>query len=95
MARDYAIADIDHITWSADALERLDQLAGARDYIDWLMDQAVTECRTNALVPTVDLVGDETRHRLRPQPISWAKIAEILGVSRQTAWQKYRHLEDS
>jgi hypothetical protein len=35
----------------------------------------------------------ECRHG--DNPSSWAEIARMLGVRRQTAWKQYHHLDDS
>lgn len=42
------IADYERINFSADALERLDQLRELRSLIDYYIDEAVEECRDSA-----------------------------------------------
>lgn len=89
------VAAIEELDWSADALDRLAELRGARDIIEWLTERAVVECRTNAQQSHVDDVGGEVRTSTTAEPISWARIAEALGVSRQTAWQRFRYSADA
>jgi hypothetical protein len=82
---------IEELGWSADALDRLSELREAREVIDWMIERAVVECRTNAQHDTIDVVGNETRTGTVATPISWDRIAKALGVSRQTAWQRFRY----
>jgi hypothetical protein len=89
------IATIEELQWSADALDRLSELRAARDLLDWMIERAVEECRTNAEATDLDVVQDVdgttlTRQSQRAEPVSWARIADALGVSRQTAWERYR-----
>jgi hypothetical protein len=86
---------IDELAWSADALDRLGELHQAREMIDWMIERAVIECRTDA----VHINGVETDHlhggnrELRSyEPFSWERIAKQLGVTRKVAWRKYGHL---
>jgi hypothetical protein len=68
---------LDDQRWSADALERLIELRGAREHIDVLIDSAVIDCRTNGQASGgTDDVPD----------------SEALGMTRQRAWQRFRHL---
>lgn len=89
--------DISTLTWSADALDRLAELRKARETIDEMIETAVVECRESAV--HINGVETETLHggnrELRSyEPISWAKIAKQLGVTRQVAFRKYRSLTD-
>lgn len=87
------VAPFDGLHFSADAFERLEQLAGLRDYIDWLIEQAIRECRHNAVERGVDVVGQETRETALPKPLSWARIGGVLGISRHPARKRYKHLD--
>lgn len=91
MSKLEVVAHAEELPLSADALERLDELREARDIIDRMIERAVVECRTNAQQGRPDVVGQETRQATTVQPMSWARIAEALGISRQSAWERYRH----
>jgi hypothetical protein len=84
---------LDTLAWSADALERLDQLREARDQLDIMIEHAVRECRTNARGEIhFEQVLGEGRENHPPKPVPWQRIAEALGVSKQYAWERYRDI---
>lgn len=98
MSKGQIDSELESCHWSADALDRLAELREARDLIDYMIDQAVKECRWNGATgetfhddsqPVTVMQGQEWHG-----PISWQRIADQLGVSRQTAWQRFRHMED-
>jgi hypothetical protein len=93
MSANAMVGTLEELDWSADALERLSELRGAREIIDYMIERAVVECRTNAVQHHVDDVAGETRETATTRPIAWERIADALGVSRQTAWQRFRYVE--
>jgi hypothetical protein len=72
--------------------DAIDTLATLRD-MDWLGDAGATLHLLASLLA-------QAQHRLpravadaRDQEYSWAQIADLLGVTRASAWQRYsRHL---
>jgi hypothetical protein len=95
MARGTQVPRIDElIDWSADAFERLNQLRQARELLDIMIEQAVSDCRRNAYSyrGTFETVNGETREVRPPRPFSWTAIGQQLGVSRQAAQQRFSHL---
>lgn len=83
---------IDTLPWSGDALDRLGEFREARDYLDWMINQAVIECRTKAQAKVgveTDTLHNSNRDLISYAPISWDRIAKQLGVTRQVAWRKY------
>lgn len=71
------LGGLDMLEWSSDALERLEQLRDAREYLDIMIEAAVCECRKGRT----------------GKPIAWGRIAGALRISRQAAWEKYRPLD--
>jgi len=71
------IAAIDELHWSADALDCVEQLAGAREYLGYLIEQAVRECGTNAIEHTLDVVEADIR-TAQIGRTSRARIAQAL-----------------
>lgn len=97
MGANAKIGDIEAIWWSGDPYDRLYELRGARDVIDHMIEQAVIECRTNAVEHGTDLVTDkqghtETRETDIRRPVSWRKIGDALGIAGQSAHQRFAHL---
>lgn len=82
---------LDDWEWSADALERLAQLRVTQRAVEYLIRDTVVECRTNAVVTGFDTVDDETRQTATSRPVSWRKIGEALGMSGQSAHQRFAH----
>lgn len=92
MARTLAI---DALPWSADAFDRLAELREASDLLDHMIEQAVIECRTRAQSTSgveIDTLHGSNRALVSYAPISWDRIAEQLGVTRQAAWRKFASL---
>lgn len=77
--------------WSADAQERLSELAEAKRVLDIMIEEAVAECRRGvASGERVDYVDGEVRHDVKRKPMGWAQIADALGISKQAAWKRFR-----
>jgi DNA-directed RNA polymerase sigma subunit (sigma70/sigma32) len=57
-----------------------------------LADQLTSDAVLHARTHNVDLPRwhIERRHRT-----TWEQVAQALGVSRQAAWERYRHLEET
>jgi hypothetical protein len=86
------IAAVEDAPWSADALERLGQLQAVKDLIDYMIERDVGECRTTARRDEVEGPDGSPADNLH-RPIAWSTIGEKLGISRQTAHERYRHVE--
>jgi hypothetical protein len=96
MSKLEVVARIEELPLSADALDRLEELREARNMLEILIDHAVDECRGNGQARYVDDVAQAdgstvTREAVVTRPVSWQKIADALGMTRQSAWQRFRH----
>jgi hypothetical protein len=93
MAKDLS-ADLDRMDWSADPLDRLAELRIIRERLDFMVEQAVAECRAGGMTPFQDdIEGESSREGQSFAPVSWARIGDALNISRQGARQRYDGIE--
>ncbi|HVE76882.1 MAG TPA: ClpX C4-type zinc finger protein [Actinomycetota bacterium] len=52
-----------------------------------------TQSQANGLAAPLDAYLGELIDRLRGQSVTWARIGEALGVSRQAAWMRFSNEE--
>ncbi|GAA1603096.1 ClpX C4-type zinc finger protein [Kribbella hippodromi] len=45
--------------------------------------------RVNAARGQIDAAVQDRVHRLRSRSITWSRIGETLGITRQSAWERY------
>jgi hypothetical protein len=86
-----ATSPIGQAEWSADPLERLSELRGARQLIDRMLIEAVRECRRSGKSPTIEQVGGETRRGEAAAVVTWSQIGKALGISEQAARNRFQH----
>jgi len=68
-----------------DAIESLGKLRG----LQWVGDAGVTLHLLASLVAEADARLPHAVADARDQDYSWAQIADLLGVTRASAWQRY------
>jgi hypothetical protein len=68
-----------------DAVESLGRLRG----LEWLGDAGVTVHLLASLIVQAEARLPRAVADARDQDYSWAQIADLLGVTRASAWQRY------
>jgi hypothetical protein len=76
---------------TATAGEHLDRIRAAVQ-LAALAEQLTSDAVLHARTHNVDLPRWHIERRDRS---TWEQVAQALGVSRQAAWERYRHLEDA
>lgn len=78
--------DTEHVL--QDAIDTLGTLRG----LPWLGDAGVTLHLLTSLIAQAEHALPRAVANARDQDYSWAQIADLLGVTRASAWQRYaRH----
>jgi hypothetical protein len=85
---------IEEATLSADALERLSELSDARAVIDSMIEVDVRECRRTLTRGSVEGPEGKAQETQRG-PITWETIGAALRLKRQTAWRRFRHVDNT